>query len=377
MNIELLLWSAGVLGGLSGGLALLLVLSEKYIADYGVCDVNINDDPEISFSCKGGKNLLMALAEEKIFIPSACGGQGTCGYCKVQVLDGGGTVLPTERGLLTRSEIRDNIRLCCQMKVKKDLKLHIPDELLSVQEFQCRCEKIEELTHDTKLVRFRLLEPDTIEFKPGQYCQIDVPQDYLITRKPPIFEPTFRAYSIASKPTERQTLEFLIRLIPNGVCTTWVHKVLNEGDDAHLTGPYGDFYLREEENRPIICVGGGSGVAPVRSIVTYLFEKGTDREVYCFIGQRACKDLYWHDENVERAEKEKNFHYTASLSNLDDGDKWDGDTAFIHLVIDKAIEDASEFEAYLCGPPIMIDAVSEVLVKKGISEDRLFFDAFS
>lgn len=377
MNLGVLLASAGVLGGLAGTLALVLILSERYIANYGVCKVNINDDDEVSFDCDGGKNLLMALAERKIFIASACGGQGTCGYCKVQILEGGGTVLPTERGHLTRVEVRDHVRLSCQVKVKSDVKLRIPAELLAVQEFACLCEKIEKLTHDTNLVRLKLVEPDTIDFKPGQYCQIDVPQDYLLRLKPPIFEPTYRAYSVASMPKERHALEFFIRLVPGGICTGWVHSALKEGDRVRVTGPYGDFFLREDSDRPILCVGGGSGVAPVRSIVEHLFDKGTQREVYCVAGQRAVKDLYWHVVNVERARQHSNFHYYPSLSALDRGDPWDWDTDFAHLVVDRIIEDASEFECYLCGPPVMIDAVIDTVRAKGLPEERIFFDKFS
>lgn len=377
MDFEFFLYSGGILAGLALALSLVLVLSEKYLADYGTCQVNINHDPEVSFSCDGGKNLLMALADQKIFIPSACGGQGTCGYCKVQINEGGGPVLPTEKGLLSRSDIRQNIRLSCQLKVKKDMELYIPDELLAVQEFKCRVEKIKSLSHDTKQVRFQLLEPDTIEFKPGQYCQLSVPQDYLLKRTPPIFEPTFRAYSIASTPSESNIVELIIRHVPNGVCTTWVHTIMKEGDEVMMTGPYGDFYLREKTDCPIVCVGGGSGVAPVRSIVKYLFGKDSKRQVYCFIGQRAVKDLYWHDVNVQRAKDHDNFIYTPSLSGLDNGDEWEGETDFIHLVIDRMIEDASEMECYLCGPPIMIDAVTETLQAKGLQADKSYFDKFS
>ncbi len=376
MDLGLLLSSAAVLGGLAGILALILIVADKYIADYGVCKVDINRDPGVSFECRGGGNLLMALAERKIFIPSACGGQGTCGYCKVEVRAGAGSVLPTERMHLTRADIRRNVRLSCQIKVKNDLELHIPAELLAVQEFACLVEKLEALSHDTKLVRLKLLEPAAIAFTPGQYCQLNVPRDYLLRRVPPIFEPIFRAYSIASMPKDEGIVEFIIRLVPDGICTTWVHTLLAEGDRVTITGPYGEFYLREDSDRPIICVGGGSGVAPVRSIVEHLFDTRTQRKVDCFIGQRALRDLYWHRENVARAAHHKNFRYFPSLSGLQGGEEWEGETDFIHLVVDKAIADASDKECYLCGPPIMIDAVIATLKDKGLPEERIYFDKF-
>lgn len=376
MDVGLLLLSAAVLGGLSGFLALVLIIAEKYIADYGVCKVEINHDPAVSFECRGGANLLMALAERKIFIPSACGGQGTCGYCKVEVRAGAGSALATERMHLTRAEVRRNVRLSCQVKVKNDLDLRIPAELLAVREFACLVEKLEVLSHDTKLLRLKLLDPPRIAFKPGQYCQLNVPRDYLLRLTPPIFEPVFRAYSIASMPKDSGVVELIIRLVPNGICTTWVHTLLAEGDRVTITGPYGEFYLREDSDRPIICVGGGSGVAPVRSIVEHLFDKGTQRRVDCFVGQRALRDLYWHKENVARAARHRNFRYFPSLSGLEPGDEWEGETEFIHLVVDRIINDAADKECYLCGPPIMIDAVIGVLKDKGLPEERIYFDKF-
>lgn len=364
------------MGGIAGVLSLVLIFSERYIANYGECGININDDQEKSFTVDGGGNLLFALAERKIFIPSACGGQGTCGYCKVQVLEGGGEVLPTEKPYLTRAEIRNNVRLSCQIKIRNDLRLHIPEELLAVQEFKTICSKIEDLTHDTKLLRFDLIEPNEVSFRPGQYFQIRVPDDYLRTLSPPIFDPIFRAYSTAWMPKDNDFLEFIIRLVPGGICTTWVHFTLQEQQEVTITGPYGDFYLNEESQAPVLCVAGGSGVAPVRSILEHLFYHKTEREVWYFFGARAIKDLYYHEENIRRAKEHPNFHYVPALSAMDPGDEWDGETGFIHLVIDKMIEDPAGMEAYLCGPPVMIDAVIEVLSKKGMPEERIRFDKF-
>jgi Na+-transporting NADH:ubiquinone oxidoreductase subunit F len=364
------------MGGIAGALSVILVLSEKYIANYGECRININDDEETSFTIEGGGNLLFALSERKIFIPSACGGQGTCGYCKVKVLEGGGDVLPTEKPYLSRAEIRSNVRLSCQVKVRNDLRLEIPEELLAVQEYQTRCSILEDLTHDTKLLRFDLIEPPETKFKPGQYFQIRVPDEYLQGLNPPIYDPIFRAYSTAWMPKDNNFLEFIIRLVPGGICTTWVHNTLKVGDEITITGPYGDFYLNDESQRPVLCVAGGSGVAPVRSILEHLFDKGTEREVWYFFGARAIKDLYYHKENIERAKQHPNFTYVPALSAMDPGDEWDGETGFIHTVIDKMIEDPTEMEAYLCGPPVMIDAVIEMLTGKGMPEERISFDKF-
>jgi Na+-transporting NADH:ubiquinone oxidoreductase subunit F len=177
-------------------------------------------------------------------------------------------------------------------------------------------------------------------------------------------------------PRDRDFLEFIIRLIPGGICTTWVHNVLQEKDPVTITGPYGEFILQEESERPIICVAGGSGVAPIRAILEHLFNNGTARRVWYYFGARAIKDLYYHEENVERHKQHENFTYVPALSDMDTEDEWDGETGFIHTVIDRQFEDMSDFEAYLCGPPVMVDAVTETLKKHGLPHGRIYFDAF-
>ena len=372
--LEVLL-GAGVVGGVTGILAVILVLSERYIANYGECHVDINGDEDLGFTVNGGGNLLLTLADRKVFIPSACGGQGTCGYCKIQVEEGGGELLPTEKPYLTRAEIRQRVRLACRVKIKSDVKLRIPEELLAVQEYQTVVEKIESLTYDTKLIRLRLREPSETSFKPGQYYQIRVPDAYLQRLRPPIFDPVFRAYSTAWIPRDKHFLEFIVRLIPDGICTTWVFKNLKEGDPVTITGPYGEFLLRDGD-RDIICVAGGSGVAPIRAILEHLFANGTNRRIHYYFGARAVKDLYYHDTNVERAARHDNFTFVPALSARDRGDRWDGETGFIHTVIDKRFADMSQMEAYLCGPPVMVEAVKETLKKHGLPQERIYFDAF-
>ena len=346
-----------------GTLGIILVLVDYFLGTYGPCTITINKEKNLNII--GGNSLLYYLFENKIFIPSACGGKATCGFCKVKITQGGGLILPTETPFLSKKELKDNLRISCQVKVKSDIDVFIPEELLFAKEYKTLVEEIQDLTHDIKRFRFKLLEPNIISFKPGQYIQFQIPKTA-----------EFRAYSVASKPSEKDFVELLVRLIPDGLCTTYMFKVLKKGANATVTGPYGHFYLREESKKDVICVAGGSGVAPVKSIIYHLFEKGTDRKVTYFFGARQKRDLYYTEE-FRRLEKEHpNFKYVPALSMPSPEDGWTGETGFVHLSIEKYIKDFSKVEAYLCGPPPMIDAVIRVLTTKGVKESDIYFDKF-
>jgi Na+-transporting NADH:ubiquinone oxidoreductase subunit F len=357
-------WTAiVVLSAVAGGLGVVLALLDRYLGTYGECKIYINDNEPLVV--QGGNSILQYLIDHKIFIPSACGGRATCGFCKLKVLEGGGLVLPTETPFLSKDEIRQGVRLVCQVKVKQDVRLVIPEAYLKVQRFRTQVTEMEDLTHDIKRIVLKLLEPDTIESKPGQYIQFEVPGTN-----------EFRAYSMSSPPSWKHAIEIIVRLVPGGLCTGYIFHRLKVGDMIYVTGPYGDFYLREDSQRDIICVAGGSGVAPIKSIITHLFEKGTTRRVTYFFGARAVKDLYFYHECLELARKHPNFTYVAALSAMDPGDQWDGETGFIHTIVDKMISTCENTEAYLCGPPVMIDAVIEVLKRKGMPESNIYFDKF-
>lgn len=357
------IWPIIIMIAIAGALGIILALVDYFLGTYGPCDITLNKDKIINVI--GGNTLLTYLIDNKIFIPSACGGKATCGFCKVKVTEGGGLVLPTETPFLSRKELKDAVRLSCQVKVKSDMDIFIPEDLLFAKEFKTLVEEIEDLTHDIKRFKFKLLEPNIIEFKPGQYIQFQIPKTA-----------EFRAYSIGSKPSHNDFVELLVRLIPDGLCTTYMFNVLKQGDEATLTGPYGDFYLREESTKDIICVAGGSGVAPIRSIVYHLFEKGTDRKVTYFFGARQKRDCFYMEEFQQLEKEHPNFKFVPALSMPVPEDKWTGETGFIHLSIEKHIKDFSNVEAYLCGPPPMIDAVINLLTSKGVKESDIHFDKF-
>lgn len=344
--------------------SVILIIIDQYVSNYAAeCKLTINKEKELTVA--GGDTLLNGLMANKIFLPSACGGRGTCGFCKCKVTEGAGDIQPTEAPLLTKEEIKNNTRLACQVKVKNDIFIEVPKDMLAAQEFKAKVTKIEDITYDIKLLEFELPAGKEINFKPGQYVQFVVPGTE-----------DFRAYSMASTPRENNKVQLMVRQVRLGLCSSYMHKHLETGDEITFTGPYGDFYLREESEREIICVAGGVGVPPIKSILTHIFTKGTDRKVTYFFGARAKKDLYYYDEPLALAKKHKNFTFVPALSAPDPQDKWTGEKGFIHLAVDKYVKDASNIEAYLCGPDLMIDAVIRVLKAKGLTDEYIYYDKF-
>jgi len=362
-----LLISVGTVTGITVFLAVILVISEAFIANYGEVEIIINEKKKITV--KGGRPLLGTLMEEEIFIPSACGGRGSCGLCKLRVESGAGQYLPTELPWITKEEQSQNIRLSCQVKVKQDMAIRIPEELFSVKRFQTRVEKITDLTHDIKELKLKLIKPDTIDFRAGQFVQIQVPEYKLSD------ESVFRAYSVSSVPSDTGMVELEVRLVPEGICTTWVHEYLKEGMEVTINGPYGDFYLRDTE-RDIVCIAGGSGNAPIKSIMMDMAEKGNPRKLTYFYGARGKKDLVLPEEMDAIASKLPNGKYVPVLSEPDGNDDWSGETGFVTDAVARYLESGDNTEAYLCGSPGMIAACIKVLTDKGVPEELIYFDKF-
>jgi Na+-transporting NADH:ubiquinone oxidoreductase subunit F len=365
--ISALMISVGAVTGISALLAVLMVIADATIANYGEVKITINDEKE--YVVKGGKPLLGTLMEQEIFIPSACGGRGSCGLCKVTVEKGAGQYLPTELPWISEEEMEKQIRLSCQLKVKEDMWIRIPDELFNVKEFDATVERIRDLTHDIKEITLKLEDPAEIEISAGQFVQLQVPE-YELTD-----EPVYRAYSAASVPSDRHHVELEIRYVPNGICTTFVHQYLKEGDKVVFNGPYGDFFLRDTE-REIICIAGGSGMAPIKSILLDMAEKGTARRTRYFFGARSKKDLFLLEEMEELEKRLPNFTFIPALSAPEEEDEWKGETGLITDVVARHMENGGNTEAYLCGSPGMIDACVKVLSDKGVPEELIYFDKF-
>ena len=358
--------SIAMFTGLLTALALFLITAERFLLNYGVCKISVNAGERV-LEVEGGQSLLEALNSQEIYVPSACGGQGTCGYCKVTVLAGGGPVLPTELPYLARKDIRAGLRLACQVKVRQDLDLRIPEEILNVRLYSATVESTRDLTYDTKEIRLRLLEPPEITQRPGQYVQIQAPSPA---------GPVWRAYSISSPVHEPNVVELVVRLVPGGIASTYIHN-LKVGDPVTFTGPFGEFRLSEEPETEIVCVAGGCGLAPVKNIVETILARWPDRPTWLFFGCRTTKDVFYYEKFKRLAADHPNLRVVYALSDeLEPGEKWDGETGFIHLSVDRFLEPGRKRQAFLCGPPVMVEAVQRVLEDKGLAPKDIFFDDF-
>lgn len=403
----LLAVSAGVFSSFILLLVYILMLAEKKLVSQGKVKILINDDEEKSPEVTPGSNLLSVLAENKIFLPSACGGGGTCGMCKCQILDGGGDVLPTEKTLLTRKQIKDNWRISCQVKVRNDLKIHIPDEIFSIKKFECEVVSNNNVATFIKELVLRLPKGEHMDFKAGGYIQIYIPpyelsyKEYEIAEKyrsdwdkyklwdlkATNDEEIFRAYSMANHPAEGDIVMLNVRIAtpppgtsyPPGISSSYIFN-LKPGDRVTVSGPYGEFFIKDTE-REMIYIGGGAGMAPMRSHLFHLFKTAeTGRKVSFFYGARSMREMFYHDQFLGIKEKFPNFNYTVALSEPLPEDNWTGPTGFIHQVVrDNYLmqhTDPGEIEYYLCGPPMMIDAVNKMLYNMGVDSEMIAYDVF-
>jgi Na+-transporting NADH:ubiquinone oxidoreductase subunit F len=366
MVLEILV-AVAVVSSIGTVLAALLSICEHFLANYGPCQININD--ERNYTVNGGKDLLSMLIAEKIFIPSACGGRGTCGLCKLKVLEGAGPLLPTELPYLSKEETESNVRLSCQVKVRNDLSIEIPPELFDVREYICTCTDIMDLTYDMKQFRFELVEPKQIDYIPGQYIQLFTP----IYKKG--IEEVYRAYSISSDPVEKNSIETIIRLVPGGICTTYCFEYLKVGDEIKFNGPYGDFQLSETD-APIVFIAGGSGMAPIKCILHYMKNTNNNRKATYYFGANKVNELFLVDQMKDFESDLADFKFVPVVANPQENENWEGETGLVTEAVQKTLTNASECEAYLCGSPGMIDAATKILIDLGMREESIFFDKF-
>jgi Na+-transporting NADH:ubiquinone oxidoreductase subunit F len=262
------------------------------------------------------------------------------------------------------------VRLACQCKVKRDFQISIPETLLSVRQYRGRVAAIRDLTHDIKEVRIALEEPPEIEMTPGQFVQIEVPP-YALTS-----QPVYRAYSVSGDVRRRGEVELEIRYVAKGICTTYVHQHMKQGETLSLNGPYGEFYLRDTQ-RDIVFIAGGSGMAPIKSILTEMAHTKNPRRATYFFGARGLRDLFLVEEMKALEKTLPNFTFVPALSAPEPGDHWTGETGLITEVLDRRFERLENHEAYLCGSPGMIDACIATLKKKGMPESQIYYDKFA
>ena len=391
-------------------LVLMLNFAESKLLPQGEVTININGDDEKSMQLKPGPTLLSALATQNIFLPSACGGGGTCALCKCQVNEGGGEILPTEKGHISRSEAKENWRLACQVKIKDDMKVHVPDEIFNIQKWDCTVRSNKNVATFIKELVLELPKGENLNFTAGGYIQIDIPEYHDLGFKNfdvekeyhedwdkfKIWdvvanndEDCFRAYSMANHPAEGNIIMLNVRIatpppalwdqVPPGIASSYIFN-LKAGDKVTISGPFGEFFAKDTD-REMIYLGGGAGMAPMRSHLFDLLDtQKTKRKITFFYGARSAREMFYHDD-FTRLEKEfPNFKYVVGLSEPMPEDNWEGPTGFIHNVaFDQYLknhEDPTELEYYMCGPPMMIDACDKMLYDLGVEREMIAYDSF-
>lgn len=392
------------------GVVLLLVgallLVESKVVIKGDRKIVINEDPDKSIQTPTGTTLLAALTQNNVLLPSACGGKGSCGVCKCKVTDGGRDILPTELAHLSRNEKLDNIRLSCQLKVKEDMKIRIPDEIFNIKKYDATVVSNENVASFIKELRLKLDPGMKMDFETGSYVQIDIPEYERSYReiyvgetykkvwdrfdfwglKASSEEPVYRAYSMANTPAEKE-LRFTIRVatppgsadLPPGVASSYLFT-LKPGDRLSLSGPYGDFFVKNTR-REMCFIGGGAGMAPLRAHIFHnLLTKKTERKITFWYGARSKSEMFYDEEFKELEKNFDNFSYHVALSDPQPEDDWDGLVGFIHQVAyDQYLEnhpDPDEIEYYICGPPMMLEAVQKMLDSLGVEPEMIAFDDF-
>lgn len=392
----------------------MLLYAKSKLTASGPVRITINGQEHVE--AEAGSNLLSTLSNKNIFLPSACGGGGTCAMCKCQVLSGGGEILATETPYFTRKEQQDNWRLGCQVKVKQDMEIKIPEEIFGIKKWECEVVSNDNVATYIKEFVVKLPEGEFLEFESGSYIQLDVPvcevdfktdlyniderfvSDYdkfkIWDLKMKNEEPVFRAYSMANHPAEGNIIMLNIRLatppfdkkaggfmnVNPGICSSYVFS-RKPGDKVSISGPYGEFHIKQTKNE-MVYIGGGAGMAPLRSHLFHMFhtEKEKERKISYWYGGRSLKEVFYTEHFREIEKKFQNFSYTIALSEPLPEDNWKGDTGFIHNVLYekylKTHAEPEDIEYYLCGPPMMNAAVFKMLDDLGVPPDNIAFDDF-
>jgi Na+-transporting NADH:ubiquinone oxidoreductase subunit F len=383
----------------------LMIAKAKLVSGENV-QLTINESKTITVP--SGGTLLSTLANEKIFIPSACGGKGSCGVCKVKVLEGGGVLLPTEKSLVTRGEARDHVRLSCQVKVKQDLKIQVPPEVFTVKRWECTVKSNQSVATFIRELILTLPAGDTLEFRAGGYIQIECPPHQILYKdfdieqqyrgdwdkfnlwryKSGCPEPVQRAYSMANYPAENNIVMLNIRIAlpppnlpeaPPGIMSSYIYS-LKPGDKVAILGPFGEFFARETQNE-MVFIGGGAGMAPMRSHIFDQFHRlNTKRKVSFWYGARSYREAFYIEDFNKIQAQFPNFKWHLALSEPLPEDNWTGLKGFIHqVVLDNYLKNhpaPEDIEYYLCGPPMMNTAVTGMLSDLGVESENIMFDDF-
>jgi Na+-transporting NADH:ubiquinone oxidoreductase subunit F len=389
-------------------LTVILMVARSRLVASGDVTITINDDPDKALTTAAGSTLLNTLAGNQLFIPSACGGQGTCGVCKVQVTEGGGSLLPTEAGHISRKDARDGWRLSCQVKVKDDMKIEVPAEVFDVKKWKCKVRSNDNVATFIKELVLELPTGESVPFRAGGYIQIECPpheiayETYDIGEEyrgdwdkfnqwryvSKVNETVVRAYSMANYPEEEGIIMLNVRIasppprtpdVPPGIMSSYIFG-LKPGDEVTISGPFGEFFARETGNE-MIFIGGGAGMAPMRSHIFDQFRRlHADRKVSFWYGARSLREAFYVEDFDSIQSENENFQWHLALSEPQEEDNWTGLTGFIHQVLfDNYLKDhpsPEDCEYYICGPPMMNDAVIKMLTDLGVEPENVLFDDF-
>jgi Na+-transporting NADH:ubiquinone oxidoreductase subunit F len=389
-------------------LVLILMAARAKLVQSGDVTILINGDPEKALKTSAGSTLLNTLAGNQIFIPSACGGQGTCGVCRVVVNEGGGSLLPTETGHVSRGDAREGVRLSCQVKVKQDMEIEIPAEIFDVKRWKCTVRSNHNVATFIKELVLELPEGESVPFRAGGYIQIECPphtvhyRDFDIEEEyhadwdqfdvwrftSTVTEKVDRAYSMANYPEERGIIMLNVRIasppprlpdVPPGLMSSYIFN-LKPGDEVTISGPFGDFFAKESDNE-MIFIGGGAGMAPMRSHIFDQFRRlHTKRKITYWYGARSLREAFYIEDFDTIAAENENFTWHLALSEPQEEDNWEGYTGFIHQVLfDNCLADhpaPEDCEYYICGPPMMNDAIIKMLTDLGVEPENILFDDF-
>lgn len=389
-------------------LVLLILGAKKFLIPSGNIKIEINEDSSKTLSIAAGGKLLGALADQGIFVPSACGGGGTCGQCKCRVLAGGGDILPTERGQMSRKEIKEHVRLSCQVPVKQDMKIEVPAEIFSIKKWECTVRSNNNVSTFIKELILDLPEGENVDFKAGGYIQIECPPHTLEYKnfdipekfredwdkydvwayKSVVKETTVRAYSMANYPQEKGIIMLNVRVAtpppgmpeaPPGIMSSYIFN-LKPGDKVVISGPYGEFFIRETPAEKVY-IGGGAGMAPLRShIFEMLKHLKMDAKISYWYGARSLREVFYAEEFEALAKEFPNFSWNLALSEPLPEDNWSGPVGFIHQVLhDNYLKEhpaPEDLEYNMCGPPLMAAAVLRMLDNLGVERESIHFDDF-
>jgi Na+-transporting NADH:ubiquinone oxidoreductase subunit F len=393
--------------GIVLALALLILLARSRLVPAGRVTITVNDARDLEVPV--GRQLLMALAENRLFVPSACGGGGSCGQCRVKIMKGGGTILPIECSHITKREAADGQRLACQVAVDRDMRIRVPEAVFGAKRWECNVRSNNNVSTFIKELVLELPAAETLDFRAGGYIQIecpayqlrfsdfDIPDQYrkdwerfgFFDLESKVEKPTVRAYSMANFPEENDIVMLNVRIAtpppklphgtPPGVVSSYLFG-LKRGDAVMISGPFGEFFAKESDAE-MIFVGGGAGMAPMRShIFDQLKRLGSKRVISFWYGARSLREAFYVDEFDRLALEYENFQWHLTLSEPISEDNWSGHTGFVHeVLLEHYLNDhpaPEDCEYYLCGPPMMISALTHMLDELGVDEETIFFDDF-